>query len=289
MARSIQQIYNEIVTEKAAMSSLAALQPSIDDTQTLLTDLTSTSKVARWRLFAWIVAAAIFNHERIVEQTLDQKLPDTPAHRRNRCLEFQYGDALTQVNGKWEYVPVVLANRIIKYASIKQDAGTGLVTIKVGKDDGNGNPIPLTTGELDAFKAFNLQDATIGTRFSYISSNADTFKVGYNVYYNPALMAADGSLIADGSKPVEDAINSYLKNLPFDGLFIAEQLDLAVNQATGVQYAQRTMCQAKQGSNPYTNIQALSPSVYPPFAGYGRISTASGETLADTINYIPLV
>jgi hypothetical protein len=287
MARTISQIYNEMATQKAAFSSLTALQPNVDDAQTLLSDLSSTSPVGRWRLLLWIAAFGIYTHEVIVEQMLAAKIPPTLLWRKQRCLAFQYGDDLVEDNGSWVYNPVVPANRIVAYCSVKQDQTSGIVTVKVGKDDGAGNPTPLSTAEFDAFQAFLLVDGTEGTKFSPITSNPDTFKVAYNVYYDPAVMDSTGALIADGTKPVEEAIKSYLKNLPFDGLFIAEQLDTKVNAATGVNYAQRTVCQAKVGSNPYTNIQTLSPSIYQPFAGYGRISTASGETLADLINYIP--
>lgn len=288
MSRTVRQIFDEMVAEKATLSSLSALQPNIDSSQTLLTDLTSTSRVARWRLLLWVMAFGIWSLENITEGMLAQKIPPTLLYRKQRVLEFQYGDALVEDNGKWVYNPVVAANRIVTFASVKQDQSTGRVTIKVCKDDGAGNPTPLSTPEFNAFKAFNLVDGTEGTKYSYISSNPDTFKVGYDIYFDPAVMDGTGLLIADGvTYPVHDAIANYLKNLPFDGLFVAEQLDAIVGAVAGVHYVQRTLCMAKVGSNPYTNINTANPSIYPPFAGFGRISTATGETLADTLNFIP--
>ena len=59
LARTILEIYDSIIAEKQNMASLNALQPSIDSSQDLLNDLTSSSKVAVWRLWAFITAVAI--------------------------------------------------------------------------------------------------------------------------------------------------------------------------------------------------------------------------------------
>ena len=53
MARTIGEIYDLLVAEKNNQPTLAALQPAIDDEQTLLSDLTSASKVAIWRLWLY--------------------------------------------------------------------------------------------------------------------------------------------------------------------------------------------------------------------------------------------
>ena len=68
MARTIQQIYDAIITEKQNMTALNALQPSVDNAQTLLSDASSSSKVAAWRLLFWVVAAAIYLHEVIFDK-----------------------------------------------------------------------------------------------------------------------------------------------------------------------------------------------------------------------------
>ena len=41
MARTISEIYNAIISEKQNQTELTALQPAIDNSQTLLEDLTS--------------------------------------------------------------------------------------------------------------------------------------------------------------------------------------------------------------------------------------------------------
>tara|TARA_R110000751_G_scaffold214362_2_gene317863 strand:+ start:530 stop:835 length:306 start_codon:yes stop_codon:yes gene_type:complete len=68
MAGTISEIYDSIITEKQTMTSLNDLQPNIDSSQDLLTDLTSSSKVAVWRLWAFITAVAINVFEIIHDQ-----------------------------------------------------------------------------------------------------------------------------------------------------------------------------------------------------------------------------
>lgn len=287
--RTLSQIYNQIIAQKESMSSLTGLLPSgsLNPAQTLLTDLQSSSKVAIWRLIAWVVAYAIWVHEGIVDVLIAEGTPGTLANVKKVCLAFQYGDALVEQNGKYLYSPVDTANQIVKYCSITEDLSTGQVTIKTAKDDGSGNPVALTTLQHDAFKEYMVLQRIVGTRITHISTNGDVLNVGYTVYYNPMVMAPDGSLLADSSiKPVEDVINNYIKNLPFDGVLLANQLDAQVLAATGVTNAVPTLCRAKVGSNPYTNILAQPDQKYRPFAGYLVISTAVGETLADSITYI---
>jgi len=70
MARTIEIIYNAIIAEKQAQSELNALQPAIDDAQTLLADLTSASKVAAWRLQAWTNSLSNWIHQQLPRQWL---------------------------------------------------------------------------------------------------------------------------------------------------------------------------------------------------------------------------
>ena len=68
MARTIKQIYDAMITEKETFSSLNTLVPNPDTAQTFLSDLTTSSKVAIWRLMFWVVAVAIWSHEQIFDQ-----------------------------------------------------------------------------------------------------------------------------------------------------------------------------------------------------------------------------
>jgi len=113
MARSISVIFDEIIDEKETFTSLDALVPNPDSSQTFLADLTSTSKVAIWRLIFWVVAFAIHAHEKlfdehvkVVEARALEIIPGTTLYYVVESKKFQNGDDLIfdETTGKFSYL-----------------------------------------------------------------------------------------------------------------------------------------------------------------------------------------
>ena len=99
MARTISEIYDSMVSEKETMTELVKLQPAVDNHQSLLNDLTTSSKVALWRLLFWVVSVAIWiveslfdTHKEEIEILLQNSIPGTAPWYRLSALEFQFGD-----------------------------------------------------------------------------------------------------------------------------------------------------------------------------------------------------
>ncbi len=69
MARKILEIYDEIIEEKELQPSLTGLLPLGETSDNLLDDLTSGSKVAVWRLWAYLTAVANIHPRTSVGQT----------------------------------------------------------------------------------------------------------------------------------------------------------------------------------------------------------------------------
>lgn len=268
MARLITEIYDEIIVEKQSQAALNGLQPAIDDSQTLLTDLTSTSKVAIWRLWAFLMAVAIWSHEKVldlhtaeIEERATNLIVGTTRWYQQEALRFQNGDALTWDGVKFVYPVITPANQIIKRAAVQE--GANRVTIKVAKLDGNGDPIPLTAGENAAYTAFVEEDKIAGTNIQIISDDADDIKVTFEVKVNAQVInPLDGSLISDPAVfPVIDAINGHIKALDFDGILSLTELVDAVQAAEGVLDPVLIEAQAKFGLFPYTPIvKTLNPN-----------------------------
>lgn len=270
MNRTIIEIYNEIAAEKAAMAELQGLQPEIDDAQTLLADLTSTSKVAVWRLFAFVVAVAIWTHEKLwdvfkadVDEIVAAAIPGTARWYRNICLLFQYGDSMIYNDYKFQYDPIDVSKQIIKRASATEQGGD--VLLKVAKEV-NSLPVKLTNDELDAFRSYIAKIKFAGTWCNVISADADLLNVTIQVYYNASLINASGELLTDTSlKPAEDAINNYLASLPWDGIVKTSALVDAVQAATGV--SDVVLIQVFAKANEATEYSAINRT-YRTVAGY---------------------
>lgn len=285
MARSIQTIYNVMITEKETMAELNNLQPSIDSAQTLLDDLTSASRVAIWRLLFFVMAVAIWTNEKLfdehilwIENRALQLIVGQLKWYRTKALEFQYGDALVMVDDIYQYSPITTANQIVKLASVNEVGGQ--VLIKLAKLSGE-TPIPLTTPELDAFVAYIQKVKFAGVIVSSISRDADLLKIHYKIYYDPLVLTATGELISTpGTFPVEDSINNYCKGLPFDGIFTPTALTDKIQQSVGVINPVFQTAEVKYGSNPYVSIG----DSYNPNAGYLQIDT--DYPLSATVTYI---
>lgn len=291
--RTISEIYNSMITEKETFSSLNDLTPAPDTAQTFLTNLTSSSKVAVWRLMFWVVAVAIWSHEQIFEIfkteiiTLGNSLiTGTRNWYRLQAEAFQYGDALTwnTTKLKFEYPTGSTGAKVVKHASVIE--AVGILRIKVAKDDGSGGLTPLSSPEKTAFETYINQIKFAGTSVSVVNLNADLLKLQIDIYYNPLLITSIGeSILSSGVFPVRNAINNHLIDLPFDGTFNLTKLTDAIQNVEGVIDVVVNNSEAKSGSNPYV----ATGQNYVANAGYLEIDPTFPLSSTSVINYIPVI
>ncbi len=260
MSRTIQEIYNEMIAQKQNMAALKSLEPNIDSAQSLLSQLTTPSKVALWRLLFFVVSVGIWVHEQLfdihkqeIEQRAKELITGTARWYRDQCFIFQYGDALQWVSNKYTYANKDVSKQTIKRAAVEEIGGQ--VRIKVAKLGANDLPAPLDTAELTAFKAYIGKIKFAGTNIAIISRNADLLKISYDIKYDPLVLNSSGQLIADTSvNPVEAAINGYIQNLPFNGVLNLTKLTDVVQNVPGVVDPVLNSAHAKYGGLPYKPI-----------------------------------
>lgn len=278
MSRTIKQIYDDMITEKETFSSLSSLVPNPDTSQTFLSDLTTMSKVAVWRLLFWVVAVAIWSHEQIfdihkaeIEARANELITGTLRWYRDQALRFQYGDALIwdSTNLKFGYADGSTGPKIVSNASVLE-VGAQL-RIKIAKDDGSGGLEPLSVGEATAFESYINSIKFAGTNISITNISADKLKLEIIINYDPLILTSTGELIlTPGTFPVEDAINNYIKGLPFDGTFNRNALIDVIQAVNGVIDPEILSTEATTGSNPY----APTGQNYVADAGYMVIDPA---------------
>lgn len=286
MSRPIIEIYDSIITEKQQMSELSDLQPAIDSSQTLLNDLTSTSKVAIWRLYIYLFATAVWVHEQIFDAyklEVDEKVKDAVTGNIRwywkQCFLFQYGDSLSFIDDKYQYASLNQANQIVKRASVSE-VGSQL-RIKVAKLDGGGLPEPLTGTELTAFNNYINKIKFAGTNIAIISSIADEIAIYYTITVNQQVISTTGeSLISPGTYPVVDVVNAYIQNLPFDGVLNFTKLTDEIQKIEGVIDPIFNNASARYGALPY---QTVLNNYYKPNAGH--LKTSIANPISTTITY----
>ncbi len=250
MARTITEINNSII---------AAIQA---DT-TLNTKATSTSKVAAWRLFSYIVAVAIWSLEVILDQRntevnalLLARKAHTPNWYATKVKDFQYGDTL--VDGE-DYYPVIDdTKKIITFVAIVEVFDNGLSTLLIKAAKGATTPEVPTTDEQTALNSYlqKIKDAGVYVQPRFAA--ADVLKPVMKIYYDPqVLQVIDNKLmsISAGTSVVEDAIINYLKNLPFNGELSLNAFIDAIQVLSGISDPFMQSCQVTNTEYPTgTNI-----------------------------------
>lgn len=227
----------------------------------------------------WILEMLFADHVSWIEKRAAEIKPGTTAWYKRKTLDFQFGDALIFVADVYQYSTINTDNQIIKLATATEDGGK--VLIKVAKLDSNNLPIPLATPELDAFSAYMKKVKFAGVKVLIVSRESDLLKIHYKVYVDAILINENGELIANTAiKPVEEAINNYIKNLPFNGQFTTTELTDKIQQSVGVINPVFEAGEVKYGALPF---QALG-DFYRPDAGHLKIDPL--YPLSATITYI---
>lgn len=266
MARTITEIYDSIVNQVNNDTNL----PNA-----------STSMVAKWRLLAAIVAAAIYVHEVLwdtfsaeVENYILNNIPGTVPWYHEQALKFQYGDSLQYVNSRFVYDPVDTTHQIIKRVAVNEVGGQ--VRIKISKEV-SGVPCELSSTEKDAFSTYINKVKFAGTNIAVINYPPDTLKLTLDVVYDALVMKPDGSLISDNSLfPVTDAIEAYIAGIVYGGVFNKTHLVDAIQAAAGVIDPMIVLAEGKaDNASTYTTITQNYTFV----SGYAVIDTL-------TVNYI---
>lgn len=284
MAKSIQEWYDIIDAEKRSQNSLNGLQPSIDSSNTLLGDLT-TSKVADHRLwmfissvFAWMIDTLFDRHKAEIEQILSASAFGTLPWYRSAALEYQHGNILVYTNNRFQYQEPNLESKIIKYVSSASTFHS--VTLKVATKTG-GRPTPLTVDQLEAFRAYFRRVQPPGENVVIISIPSDHVVINLDIYYDPLLMGQDGLNILSGLNPVETAVNEYLNGVEFDGVFDLNELTtrLLSQKLNGIIKPYITSCMSRPDGS----------SIYTPIFNYATAASGSFALETLTVNYIPNV
>lgn len=290
MSRTISDIYNILITEKETNSYLSELQPAIDSSQTLQRDLTSTSKVAIWRLIyytiavgTWIFEQLLDIHTAAIEARKLELIAGTNQWYASAALEWQEGDELTWNGNQYVYSIVDSTKRTVQYSSSVD--GDNTVTIKVAKDDGSGAPEKLSAAQLTSFSSYMEQLVFAGINSIIVSTDEDLAKIYYTIQVNGLVIDATGESIANpGTFPVHDAIDAYLADLDFNGIFRVSELTDVIVGVEGVINPIATAVEGKAFAGTYEDIMANTLQDYTSVAGYMKVDPAF--PLTTTMTYV---
>jgi len=242
MARTIAQIQQAIIDAKTADATLSGL--------------TSSSNVAIWRLWTYIVALCqwtlenLFDlHKSEVGTIIATQKPHSLQWHVTMAKAFQFGVSLPSDSDIYAIVPPVDPTVLIVQNAAAVEL-TNLVRIKVAKLL-SGVLAPLSGGELTAFTTYMGRIKDAGVRLQCTSGAADNLQLSLKVFYDPLVLDSTGARL-DGTSatPVKNAINAFLDNLPFNGLFVLNNLIAALQAIDGVRIGDVELAQANYGATP---------------------------------------
>src|SRR5690606_4286371 len=173
------------------------------------------SKVSIENILFNVVAFAIWFFEKLLDQfrtEINDEIAKSRIHTqkwyREKALAFLFGYNLNDTD---EYDTTELTDEQIATAKIIANAAPikmqGYLRLKVVKRVGD-ELAPLEPAELNAFTSYMNYVTDAGTYVIPTTNIADDLKLTLDIYYNPLVLAGDGSRL-DGTaqNPVLDAIN----------------------------------------------------------------------------------
>ena len=280
MARTIQEIQNLILQAKAQ-------EPALNE-------LNSTSKVAIWRLWVYIIAVAIWSLEKLFDQhraDIDKRLAELKPHTarwyRSKALAFQYGFDLLpdsdKFNNQGHTEEAIEASKIVKYSAVIESKNEGRLIVKIAGEQGE-QLQPITEPQKQAFEAYLQEIKDAGVRLSVVNYQPDVLHLQMKIVYDPLVLDGNGQSILHATKPVERAIKDYLKRLPFNGELVLAHLIDALQQAEGVKIPHLVLAQSKNitSSGGYGAFETIEISKIPT-AGYFTIDNFNDITYVSNV------
>lgn len=206
-------------------------------------DFDSTfSSVSLENIIFFIVASAIYVLETFFDRfkvDVDNKvatavLASIPWYHKI-CLEYQNGDELVfdEKTSQFRYPAIDPSKQVVKFAACR-DKGGGVLILVSGADK-NGLPVALSSDVMTAFKRYLNAVKPAGIIVDAFSYNPDEIVIDLTIQYDPMVLQPDGRLISNPAvSPVVDAVDTYLKNIVYGGVFNKTRLVDAVQTAPGV-------------------------------------------------------
>lgn len=191
-----------------------------------------------------IVAFALFVHEQLFDnhkKEVDSALYNQKSGRlpwyRSMALKFQYGFELITDSDEFDNTGAteeqIEASKIIKYSAVNESEDESRVIIKIAGET-DGELLPITAPQREAFEAYFQEVRYAGVKLTIINYLPDLLYLNLTIYRDPLVLNSEGMSILNGNYPVNEAIQEYMRELPFNGEFINAHFIDKLQQVEGV-------------------------------------------------------
>lgn len=293
MARTIEEIQAEMHQTKQSEPALA--------------DLSSTSRTAIWRLWIYIVAFCAWTLEMLFDKhkaelttELYQQSPHTARWYRNKALAFLYGFDLktdSDVFDTENATPQEIEKaKLVKYAAIVESEDQSRLIVKIAGENQTGKLAPISDGQNGtenvkaSFDHYMNEIRDAGVKLTIINYLPDLLKLNLTIKRDPLVLNENGVNILNGKEPVKEAIQAFMKELPFNGELSIQKLEEKILAAPGVldlvsNNAQTAWIDAE--ANTYGSYDNIYMSKIP-VSGYFTVNFDNNDepNTLSTINYV---
>lgn len=209
--RTIEEIKTEMAAAQATIPELSELDSSSN--MSLFGHLKNM-----WALLVQMLEGAWERKANEVEEILKNNRVGSALWYAEQAKLFQFGDSVTVINNKVQYREIDPVKQIVKQAVCVEDAVSGRLLIKIAKANGT-QLTGLSSEELTAFRAYVNDFKYAGVQVDIVSSAPDQLRLFARCKYDRQVLSNTGTLLSDPSQnAVQQAIQSYLNSLPFDGV-----------------------------------------------------------------------
>ncbi len=303
MARSVEYWYNLMIAEKQTFNELNGLLPIYNlvginpdnPFASLLNKIVLQSQTNLWELQTYIYALAIYTLDRFWGETKEEQealaaksIVANTAWYAAQVKLWQYGYALilNPDNFRVYYADTTsadaIASRLVKQVAVveRYDGTFNGVVFKVRGENG---PLDTTPGtEQDSLNFFIKEIKAAGVQHMLVNMPSDKLRLNIKRYY-------DGTLILNDFKAADEAaINSFLANIQFDGVFHINQLIDALQLVPGSKAPWATVISAYAKADTDVAFTLISES-YSPVSGWLELVPIGNTVGVDTtIEYIAI-
>lgn len=178
---------------------------------------------------AWILEGLFDLHKAETDTIIAELKPHTDSWYRNTAKRFRYGHQLINETDRYDDAGLTAENistsQIIKYAAVAQSTTESRLILKVATEI-QGKLQPISPAQRNAFSAYIAEVKDAGVNISIVNYRPDLLYLSLIIYFDPLVLDKEGNSILDGGRPVEAALETMMKDLPFNGeLVLAHLID----------------------------------------------------------------
>lgn len=259
---TLDNIYN-IITEAFISNPLIIEKYGLENGKSF-NDQFSEASLERI-MFYDIAANMLLNYQTYEQHLIDvnKLLEAKKAHRPNWYASmaklFQFGYNLVHDTDTYDNAGLtddqIEQSRVVKFAAAVSGVNKSILYLKVAKGTESAKE-PLSATELASFTFYIslIQDA--GVNIVIINDPADEIYIEMDVYFNPLILDKQGRRL-DGTNdtPVQNAIEYYVHNLQFNGLYTNASLVDSVQAVSGVEFPELKKAASRYGV--YTDFKVI--------------------------------